>query len=59
MPILKDHYKSYTAQDVIAAEHSLEPLKCIHCGHIGEVTFLQYVGDGQCGICGKWQGDKQ
>jgi len=45
----------YTIQDIINAEFNLEPLTCVHCHHVGEVTFLQYVGDGQCGMCGKWQ----
>lgn len=47
--------KSYTVQDVINAECTLEPLRCIHCGHVGEVTFFQYLGDGHCAMCGKWQ----
>lgn len=50
--------KTYTVQDIIDAEYTLEPLKCVHCGYVGEVTFLQYVGDGQCGICGEWQLEK-
>jgi transcription elongation factor Elf1 len=47
--------KVYTVHDVIKAGYTLEPLKCIHCGHIGEVTFNQYIGDASCGMCGKWQ----
>lgn len=49
--------KCYTVKDVIRAGYTLDPLKCIKCGHVGEVTFLQYVGDGQCGVCGEWQLD--
>jgi hypothetical protein len=49
----------YTVQDILNAECMLEPIICVHCDHIGEVTFLHHVGDGQCGMCGKWQmGDK-
>jgi len=47
--------ESYTIEDIINAGCNLEPVKCIHCGHIGEVVFLQYVGDAICEICGKWQ----
>lgn len=47
--------KFYTVQDVINAEINLEPLRCIHCGHVGEVTFHQYLGDGYCAMCGRWQ----
>jgi hypothetical protein len=47
--------KSYTTQDIIDAGCMLEPLKGIHCGTVGEVTYLQYIGDGQCGVCGAWQ----
>ena len=45
----------YDVQDVVNAEFNLEPLKCRHCGHIGETTFHQYVGDALCEMCGKWQ----
>ena len=44
----------YDVQDVINAEFNLEPIKCRFCGSL-EVTFLQYIGDAQCGDCGKWQ----
>lgn len=47
--------KVYDVQDVINAECTLEPMKCRHCGKIGEVTFHQYVGDAYCAECGKWQ----
>ena len=46
---------NYTLTDIINSEITLEPVICIHCKAVGEVTFLQYVGDGQCGVCGKWQ----
>ena len=45
----------YDIQEVIDREYNLEPLKCRHCGHIGEVTFYQYVGDAHCAVCGRWQ----
>lgn len=47
--------ETYTTKDVISAGCNLEPLKCVHCGHVGEVTFMQYIGDSQCGMCGEWQ----
>ncbi len=50
--------KHYDVQDVIDAECNLEPLKCRHCGHVGEVTYYDYAGDGYCGVCGRWQLDK-
>ncbi|NQS88499.1 hypothetical protein HQ584_01735 [Patescibacteria group bacterium] len=51
--------KYYDIQDVINAGYNLTPLKCRHCGHIGEVIFLQYIGDGQCSMCGEWQLEKE
>jgi hypothetical protein len=50
-----ENQKVYTVEDVINAGCMLEPLKCVKCGYVGEVTYLQYVGDGQCGVCGAWQ----
>ncbi len=47
--------KTYTVQDVINAEYLLYPLRCIHCGYVDEVVYHQYIGDGYCQICGKWQ----
>jgi hypothetical protein len=44
----------YTVADVHAARITLEPLICIFCGS-QEVTYLQYIGDGQCARCGEWQ----
>lgn len=46
---------AYTVRDVIAAECSLDPLTCVHCGTVGEVVFNQGVADGRCQVCGKWQ----
>ena len=50
--------KAYTVEEVIAAEITLEPMVCKFCGS-HEVTFLQYVGDAQCGDCGEWQLDEE
>lgn len=47
--------KSYTIYDVRRAEITLEPMRCIHCGKVGEVVYHQYIGDASCAICGKWQ----
>ncbi len=46
---------TYDVQDVIDAEITLEPMKCRHCGTIGEVTFNQKIADAYCAVCGKWQ----
>ena len=48
--------KTFTVEEVIAAEITLEPMECKFCGSL-EVTFLQYIGDAQCGSCGAWQLD--
>ena len=48
--------KTYSVEEVIAAECTLEPMKCKFCGSL-EVTFLQYVGDAHCDECGTWQLD--
>ena len=47
--------KVYTVYDILRAECNLEPLVCLHCKHIGEVIYDQYIGDGYCQWCGKWQ----
>jgi len=47
--------KSYTVFDVIKAECTLEPMKCIHCNGIGFTTYHQYVRDAYCENCDKWQ----
>lgn len=49
----------YDIQDTIAAGYTLEPMKCRHCGHIGEVTYNQAVHDGHCAWCGEWQLNKE
>jgi len=48
--------KTYSVEEVIAAEYTLEPMKCKYCGSL-EVVFLQYVGDAHCDECGTWQLD--
>ena len=45
---------TYTVIDVKAAAITLEPLLCLCCGS-QEVTYLQYLGDGQYACCGEWQ----
>lgn len=47
--------RTYTLHDVIQAGCTFEPLECLHCGHVGEVTFNQQIGDGHCAWCGQWQ----
>ncbi|KKK78797.1 hypothetical protein LCGC14_2839980, partial [marine sediment metagenome] len=48
--------KTYSVEEVIAAEYTLEPMKCKYCESL-EVTFLQYIGDAHCAECGRWQLD--
>ncbi|MFW6016180.1 MAG: hypothetical protein ACOCRK_07050 [bacterium] len=50
--------KTYTVNDIKKAECTLEPIKCKHCNHVGEVVYNQTIGDGYCQICGKWQNDE-
>lgn len=45
----------FTVHDIIEAGFNLEPLKCLHCNHVGEVIWDQYVVDGYCQSCGRWQ----
>ncbi len=45
----------YDVQDIINAEFNLEPLKCRHCGEIGETAFNIQLNDAFCELCGKWQ----
>ena len=52
-PFLKR--EAYTVNDIIQVGCMLEPIQCIHCHHVGEVAYNQYIGDGDCGMCGKWQ----
>jgi hypothetical protein len=47
--------KTYTVYDVIRAEYTLEPLKCIHCDSTEAIEYAQYIGDAYCAVCGKWQ----
>jgi ribosomal protein S27AE len=47
--------KSFTIYDVRRAGITLEPMRCIRCGKVGEVVYHQYIGDASCGYCGKWQ----
>lgn len=46
--------KTFTVQDVLLAQCTLEPLHCFHC-EVPEVTFHPYVGDAFCAACGRWQ----
>lgn len=48
--------ETFTVHDIIAAEYTLEPLRCLHCGSL-EVTFSQAVMDARCADCGRWQLD--
>ena len=50
--------KTYSVEEVIAAESTLEPMECKFCGSL-EVIFLQYVGDAYCEECGRWQLDEE
>jgi len=45
----------YDVQDIINAGFNLEPLKCRHCGKVGETTFNIQLNDAYCELCGKWQ----
>lgn len=57
---LNQEHQCFTVQDVITAQCTLQPLKCVHCGNSEEVTFNQYIGDAYCENCGNWQvPDKQ
>lgn len=47
--------KTYTIHEVLKAGYTLEPMKCLHCGSVGETTFDQQVHDAYCAVCGKWQ----
>jgi len=49
---------AYTVYDIIKNEVNMEPLMCIHCKQVGEVTYHDYMGDAYCELCGKWQLDK-
>ena len=45
----------YTINDVIKKGCNLEPLICLDEKCKGEVTYNQYLADGDCIKCGKWQ----
>lgn len=47
--------KSYIVQDVQRAGFTLEPMRCVHCGKVGETQYHQYISDAYCSLCGKWQ----
>lgn len=49
---------SYDVQEVINAGCTLEPMKCRHCGTVGETTYNQRIGDAYCEVCGEWQIDQ-
>lgn len=46
-----------TVFDIIKAGFNLEPCYCIYC-HEPNVIYHQYIGDGACEMCGKWQLDE-
>lgn len=46
--------ETYTVYDVLQAEYTLEPLRCLFCGSTC-VVFNQYIGDAYCEECGRWQ----
>lgn len=51
--------KCYDIDDVLAAGHNLEPLKCRHCGAVGECQYYDEIGDAYCDVCGNWQYDEE
>jgi len=46
--------KKYYVEDIIKVGYTLEPLYCKFCGR-PTVIFDQYIGDGYCENCGRWQ----
>ena len=46
--------KKYFVEDILEAEFNLEPLICKFCER-NNVIFHQYIGDGYCECCGRWQ----
>ena len=48
----------YDVQGVINAECNLQPMRCRHCGEVGEVTYFDTIGDAHCELCGYWQLDE-
>ena len=55
----KTTMEKYSVQDIIEAQSMLEPIQCVHCNHVGEVVYHQYMADGCCQICGKWQSEAE
>lgn len=51
--------KSYSVRQVKKAGITLEPIKCKHCGKVGEVVYNQYIRDASCQTCGKWDSEKK
>ena len=49
-----DNKKIYTVEDIISLGYNLTPIKCKYCKSL-EVVFNQYINDGSCQDCGKWQ----
>ncbi len=49
--------KSYDLDDAIAAQYTLEPMKCRKCKEIGYTTYHKYVDDAKCAKCGAWQSE--
>ncbi len=45
----------YTVKDIMEAGYNLEPLYCVFCGKTGHLSYDQYLEDGLCEYCGKWQ----
>jgi uncharacterized paraquat-inducible protein A len=48
-------HKFFDVSDVRRAQINLEPLKCRKCRQVGNVIYLQGVGDAVCENCGAWQ----
>jgi len=54
----KDKKVVYTVYDIIRNEINMEPLICLHCKQVGEVTYYHDMEDAHCELCGKWQLNK-
>ena len=48
----------FTVEQAMNAECTLDPIRCEHCGVIGEVTYDQAVADYYCAACGYWHNAK-
>ena len=53
--IMNDKY--YTVEQARQAGFTLEPIKCPHCGHIGETSYDQRQDDYFCAVCGVWDSE--